>query len=158
MSRVLRYEFSYLTLIKASPRFGVLMGAMIMSLAFIIMDILSVTHVIPSRGLPDGINPFWELAYVFKCLTDTIVLDDFKTALDRLLEHRLERMGSIFSDTVRGDFSDVVMQAREKKQDRTSMTQPSDDSKGGDEWNDRTESAGPFPISFAQYGYSGDRG
>jgi hypothetical protein len=32
-----------------------------------------------------GVNPFWKLAPVFKCLTDTVmVLDDFKTALDRL--------------------------------------------------------------------------
>lgn len=72
---------------------------MLLSLCFIILDILSVTYVIPSRGLPDGINPFWELAFVFKCLTDTIVLDDFKTALDRLQEHNMQRLGSIFSDT-----------------------------------------------------------
>ncbi|KAJ9500331.1 hypothetical protein H2202_004126 [Exophiala xenobiotica] len=31
-----------------------------------------------------SINPFWKLSLVFKCLTDTIMLDDFKTELKRL--------------------------------------------------------------------------
>lgn len=60
-------------LIRVSPRFGVLLGAMVMSLVFMVVDILSVTHAIPSHGLPDGINPFWKFSYIFKCLTDTIV-------------------------------------------------------------------------------------
>ena len=30
------------------------------------------------------INPWWKLSLVFKCLTDTIMLDDFKTELKRL--------------------------------------------------------------------------
>lgn len=65
---------------------------MVLSIGFIICDILSVTHVIPSGALPDGINPFWKLAFIFKCLTDTIILDDFKTALDRLRHFKLEQM------------------------------------------------------------------
>ncbi len=32
----------------------------------------------------DRVNPYWKLALVFKALTDTIILDDFKTCLDRL--------------------------------------------------------------------------
>lgn len=35
------------------------------------------------------------------------VLDDFKTALDRLAQYKLERSGSIFSDGIRGSFNDV---------------------------------------------------
>lgn len=30
------------------------------------------------------INPYWKLALVFKCLTDNIMLDDFKAVLQRL--------------------------------------------------------------------------
>lgn len=30
------------------------------------------------------VNPYWKLALVFKCLTDMIILDDFKTCLDKL--------------------------------------------------------------------------
>jgi hypothetical protein len=32
----------------------------------------------------DRINPYWKLALVFKCLTDNIMLDDFKSVLQRL--------------------------------------------------------------------------
>ncbi|KAI9923375.1 hypothetical protein MW887_009925, partial [Aspergillus wentii] len=38
-------------------------------------------------GLPTGVEPFWKLAFVFKCLCDTIILDDFKSALDRIRGH-----------------------------------------------------------------------
>jgi hypothetical protein len=65
---------------------------MMLSICFIIVDILSVTSVF-SSSLPDGINPFWKLAFVFKLLTDTIILDDFKTALDKLKQYKLERLG-----------------------------------------------------------------
>ena len=37
------------------------------------------------------INPYWKLSLVFKCLTDTIMLDDFKTELRKLGFARLER-------------------------------------------------------------------
>jgi hypothetical protein len=65
---------------------------MMLSVGFIIVDILSVTSVFSST-LPEGINPFWKLAFVFKCFTDTIILDDFKTALDKLKQYKLERLG-----------------------------------------------------------------
>jgi len=94
-----KYDFSLIELCRVSPRFGILLGAMVLSVAFIICDILSVTQVITGSGLPDGINPFWKLAFVFKCLTDTVVLDDFKTALDRLKQYRLQKMGSVLPVT-----------------------------------------------------------
>ena len=53
----------------------------------------SVTGAL-SSSLPVGINPFWKLSFVFKCLTDTVVLDDFKTALDRLRAFEITRLGS----------------------------------------------------------------
>lgn len=57
---------------------------MCLSLAFIVVDILSVTSVLETGS----INPFWKFSFVFKCFTDTIILDDFKTALDRIMQHK----------------------------------------------------------------------
>lgn len=112
-----RYEFGYIELMRVSPRFAILLGIMLLSVAFILIDILAVTHVVKGPGLPDGINPFWKLAFVFKCFTDTIILDDFKTALDRLKQYKLQRIGSVPSDGLRGEFSDFSDpdQARRKK-------------------------------------------
>lgn len=69
---------------------------MCLSTLFIVVDILAVTSVLDLGGL----NPFWKLAFVFKCFTDTIVLDDFKTALDKLSRYRQDRIqqGTEFSD------------------------------------------------------------
>lgn len=89
-----RYELSVWHIVRISPRFGVLLGSMLFSIVFIIVDILAVTRVFNAHALPDGINPFWKLAFVFKCLTDTIVLDDFKTALDRLSKARKRQLSS----------------------------------------------------------------
>ena len=72
-------------LIWASPRFGVLLLSMSLSIAFVVVDVLSVTPVLDMGG----INPFWKFAFVFKCLTDTILLDDFKTVLDKLWERKM---------------------------------------------------------------------
>jgi hypothetical protein len=83
-----RYELRLIDIIRTSPRFGILLFCMILSVIFIIVDLLSVTPVIPI-GV---INPFWKFAFVFKCLTDTIILDDFKTALDKLSRHRMSQI------------------------------------------------------------------
>lgn len=40
-----------------------------------------------------SINPYWKLALVFKCLTDNIMLDDFKTALRKLGAHKFGASG-----------------------------------------------------------------
>lgn len=56
---------------------------MSLSVISIVVDLLSVTPVIPI-GV---INPFWKFAFIFKCFTDSIILDDFKAALDKL-SHR----------------------------------------------------------------------
>ena len=103
-----RYEFSLLELIKVSPRFGVLLGSMLLSVGFIIMDIISVTKI--GLNMPDGLNPFWKLAFVFKCLTDTIILDDFKTALDRLKRYKMQRFhaGLECSDMATNEFSQIT--------------------------------------------------
>ena len=92
-----RYELSISQIIRISPRFAVMLLAMLLSIAFIILDILSVTNALKS-SLPVGINPFWKMAFVFKCLTDSVVLDDFKTALDRLRAFKISRIGSLALD------------------------------------------------------------
>jgi hypothetical protein len=61
---------------------------MCLSVAFIVVDILSVTSVLKTGS----INPFWKFSFVFKCFTDTIVLDDFKTALDRLSQYKMDQL------------------------------------------------------------------
>ncbi|KAH7117746.1 hypothetical protein B0J11DRAFT_442119 [Dendryphion nanum] len=92
-----QYEMSLKEIIRISPRFGIMLGAMLISIAFIILDICSVTGAF-SSSLPVGINPFWKLAFVFKCLTDSVILDDFKTALDRLRAFKISRLGSFSQD------------------------------------------------------------
>lgn len=77
------YEMTLREVFIISPRFAVMLTAMALSIAFVVLDILSVTKVFPD-GASVGVNPFWKLALVFKCCTDTVILDDFKTALDRL--------------------------------------------------------------------------
>ena len=57
----------------------------------------SVTGAL-SSSLPVGINPFWKLSFVFKCLTDSVVLDDFKTALDRLRAFKISHFGSFAAE------------------------------------------------------------
>ncbi|KAF2119037.1 hypothetical protein BDV96DRAFT_487269 [Lophiotrema nucula] len=93
-----RYEMTLTEIVRISPRFGIMLGAMILSIIFIALDICSVTGAFKS-SLPVGINPFWKLAFVFKCLTDSVVLDDFKTALDRLRAFKMSRLGSFSQDT-----------------------------------------------------------
>lgn len=78
-----KYDLSVKEVLHASPRFVIMMCAMGLSVVFIILDLLSVTQVLKSV-LPVGINPFWKLSFILKCLTDTVILDDFKTALDRI--------------------------------------------------------------------------
>lgn len=81
------YDLTLREVVTISPRFAIMVAAMILSIVFVILDILSVTDTL-SDALPVGVNPFWKLALVFKCLTDTVILDDFKTALDRLWSFR----------------------------------------------------------------------
>jgi hypothetical protein len=92
-----QYELSIKEIIRISPRFGIMLFSMVLSVVFIIMDILSVTGALSLPG-PTGINPFWKFAFVFKCLTDSVVLDDFKVALDRLRAFRISRLGSFSGD------------------------------------------------------------
>ena len=86
-----RYAFGFFELMHISPRFAVMLLAMILSIIFTIIDICAVTSSL-SDTLPIGINPFWKLAFVFKLLTDSVILDDFKTALDKLSRRNLSKV------------------------------------------------------------------
>ncbi|KAF2792124.1 hypothetical protein K505DRAFT_247366 [Melanomma pulvis-pyrius CBS 109.77] len=92
-----QYEITLKEITRISPRFGIMLGAMVLSIVFIILDICSVTGAFHTGTV--GINPFWKLAFVFKCLTDAVVLDDFKMALDRLRAFKISRLGSFSQDT-----------------------------------------------------------
>ncbi|PYH67155.1 uncharacterized protein BO88DRAFT_466566 [Aspergillus vadensis CBS 113365] len=67
------YGCSLMQLIRISPRFGVMLLFMVISSNRL--------------GYPPGMEPFSKLAFVFKCLSDTIILDDFRSTLDRLRYH-----------------------------------------------------------------------
>lgn len=92
-----KYDLTIVQIVRISPRFAVMLAAMILSIIFIILDVLSVTDAF-KQILPVGINPFWKLSFVFKCLTDSVILDDFKTALDRLRAFKISRLGSFAID------------------------------------------------------------
>ncbi|KAH7073972.1 hypothetical protein BKA63DRAFT_491919 [Paraphoma chrysanthemicola] len=92
-----QYEITLKEIIRISPRFGIMLLAMVLSIVFIVLDILTVTGALRLPG-PIGINPFWKFAFVFKCLTDAVVLDDFKMALDRLRAFKISRLGSFSGD------------------------------------------------------------
>lgn len=93
-----KYDLSLAQICSISPRFAVMLVAMTLSIIFIVLDVCSVTGAFASV-LTTGINPFWKLSFVFKCLTDCVVLDDFKTALDRLRAFKISRLGSFAMDT-----------------------------------------------------------
>lgn len=114
-----RYDLSIVQIVRISPRFAVMLGAMFLSICFIVLDVLSVTSALKS-ALPVGINPFWKLSFVFKCLTDSVVLDDFKTALDRLRAFKMSRLGSFAMDAA----DDRSKQHKNEVQNANSWTSP----------------------------------
>jgi len=83
-----RYGYGFVEFINLSPRFGILLLSMCLSIIFILLDILAVTPVIALGG----INPFWKISFIFKCFTDTIILDDFKTAIEALHRHKMSQI------------------------------------------------------------------
>ncbi|KGO74748.1 hypothetical protein PITC_083570 [Penicillium italicum] len=91
------YNFGLWELVAVSPRFGIMLAAMCLSIIFMIVDTCSVLNAFSSR-LPRGVEPFWKLSFIFKCLCDTVILDDFKTALDHLRIHWMRKKnGELFA-------------------------------------------------------------
>ncbi|EEA21153.1 hypothetical protein TMatcc_001155 [Talaromyces marneffei ATCC 18224] len=93
-----KYDFGLIELIRFSPRFGVMLFSICASLIFVVLDILSVAGVI-NLGLASGAEPFWKLSFIFKCLSDIVVLDDFKTALDRIQTYWMRRPSRVGLDS-----------------------------------------------------------
>jgi hypothetical protein len=93
------YAMTIRDIIRISPRFGIMLASMLISISFVVCDVCAVTGALKIGGDSDtGINPFWKLAFVFKCLTDSVILDDFKMALDRLRAFKISRLGSYSAD------------------------------------------------------------
>ncbi|KAI9805368.1 MAG: hypothetical protein M1833_005821 [Piccolia ochrophora] len=82
-----RYDFGFINLIRICPRFGVMLLSMAVSIVFLTVDVLST---VVSMGGQVGVNPWWKLSLVFKCFCDTIILDDFRSTLDKLRAHVFE--------------------------------------------------------------------
>ncbi|KAL4734415.1 hypothetical protein BDV11DRAFT_209417 [Aspergillus similis] len=82
------YNFGIVKLVTVSPRLGTMLASMCLSIGFIIVDTCSVLGVFDSASLPLGVQPFWKLSLIFKCLCNTVILDDFKTALDGIRAYR----------------------------------------------------------------------
>lgn len=45
-----------------SPRFGIMLASMCLSIAFIIVDTCAVLNAFEGSGLPTGIEPFWKVS------------------------------------------------------------------------------------------------
>lgn len=130
-----KYDLTITQIVRISPRFAVMLGAMVLSICFIVLDVLSVTSALKSV-LPVGINPFWKLSFVFKCLTDSVVLDDFKTALDRLRAFKLSRLGSFAMDA--GDLRNRKHHDAVSSANNWSPPPPAN--------GDKPQPVGPLPI------------
>jgi hypothetical protein len=58
------YNFGVVELVRESSRFGLMMASMGLSIAFLILDILSVTGALRVTSTM-GINPFWKVRDFF---------------------------------------------------------------------------------------------
>ena len=58
-----QYDFGIIELIRVSPRFGVMLFSMCLSIIFLVLDLLSVLHVMDAI-LPTGLNPFWKVSII----------------------------------------------------------------------------------------------
>lgn len=79
------YNFQLWTLIKINRRFGIMLLCMFISIAFLLTDVVVSAAKLTASS---GINPYWRFALVFKCASDTIFLDDFKSVLDSIIARR----------------------------------------------------------------------
>ncbi|KAG9255685.1 uncharacterized protein F5Z01DRAFT_552465 [Emericellopsis atlantica] len=94
------YEYSILGLVRTSPRFGIMLLCMLLSIVFVVIDVVA-TALISAQS---GINPYWRLALVFKCASDAIFLDDFKSVLDKIAESALKYVANLPSTSKDGGF------------------------------------------------------
>ncbi|KAF1829795.1 hypothetical protein BDW02DRAFT_133005 [Decorospora gaudefroyi] len=84
------YAFNLWALICINRRFGVMLACMLLSIVFLLTDVaVSAARVTANSG----INPYWRFALVFKCASDTIFLDDFKSVLDDIVARKFSSVG-----------------------------------------------------------------
>lgn len=55
------YNFGIIELVTVSPRFGIMLASMCLSIAFIVVDTCSVLRVFNASSLPTGVEPFWKV-------------------------------------------------------------------------------------------------
>ncbi|KAF2706985.1 hypothetical protein K504DRAFT_47949 [Pleomassaria siparia CBS 279.74] len=84
------YLLKILDLVKINPRFGVMLACMFISIAFLLTDVVMTAL---RKSELAGINPYWRFALVFKCASDTIFLDDFKSVLDDIVAVKMASAG-----------------------------------------------------------------
>ncbi|KAI1070033.1 hypothetical protein LB507_007926 [Fusarium sp. FIESC RH6] len=70
------YEFTIPGLVRTSPRFGIMLLCLLLSIIFLVTDVIFMIV----------------LALVFKCASDVIFLDDFKSVLDRISESAMRKI------------------------------------------------------------------
>lgn len=80
------YGLKLWTLCRINRRFGVMIMCMWLSIVFLVTDVAVSAARITADS---GINPYWRFALVFKCASDTIFLDDFKSVLDDIVAHTI---------------------------------------------------------------------
>jgi hypothetical protein len=105
------YDITLKEAVSISPRFGIMLLAGILSVIFFVLGICAVTGTL-KLGLPNGLNTFWKMSLVFKCLTDCVILDDFKVVLDRLRAYKLSRIESSARGTSNRPTRENTRQAR----------------------------------------------
>lgn len=98
------------------------------SIVFLLTDaVVSAARVTASSG----INPYWRFALVFKCASDTIFLDDFKSVLDDIVHHKFSSVNGTThraSNVGSSDTYDMRKRSRLSRGDEviegTSLEQP----------------------------------
>jgi hypothetical protein len=85
------YGYNLWALIRINTRFGIMLLCMAFSIAFLLTDVVVSAAKISASS---GINPYWRFALVFKCASDTIFLDDFKSVLDDIVARKFSSSGN----------------------------------------------------------------
>jgi hypothetical protein len=84
------YNFKLLALVQINKRFGIMLLCMALSIVFLVTDVVISAAKLSANS---GINPYWRFALVFKCASDTIFLDDFKSVLDDIVARKFSSSG-----------------------------------------------------------------
>jgi hypothetical protein len=147
------YAMTIRDIIRISPRFGIMLASMLISISFVICDVCAVTGALKIGGNSDtGINPFWKLAFAFKCLTDSVILDDFKMALDRLRAFKISRLGSYSADNsdrrTRNDNNLVQTWEKAEREAKDNQRNLSDLEKSSDSYDPHDKGEGSAHFQF----------